>query len=77
MKTYLIDGYNLLHAVGIIGRGIGPGGLERSRLALLNFLVESLDPKEAATTYVSERFGIEPWSVEKALARHRKTIRTE
>ncbi len=50
--SLLIDGYNLLHAVGIIGRGIGPGGLERSRLALLNFLVESLDPKEAATTTV-------------------------
>ena len=50
--SLLIDGYNLLHAVGIIGRGIGPGGLERSRLALLNFLVESLQPKEAATTTV-------------------------
>ena len=50
--SLLIDGYNLLHAVGIIGRGIGPGGLERSRLALLNFLVESLDPKEAATATV-------------------------
>ena len=50
--SLLIDGYNLLHAVGIIGRGIGPGGLERSRLALLNFLVESLEPKEAATTTV-------------------------
>ena len=50
--SLLIDGYNLLHAVGIIGRGIGPGGLERSRLALLNFLVESLEPKEAATATV-------------------------
>ena len=50
--SLLIDGYNLLHAVGIIGRGIGPGGLERSRLALLNFLVESLDPKQSATTTV-------------------------
>ena len=48
----LIDGYNLLHAVGIIGRGIGPGGLERSRLALLNFLVESLESREVATTTV-------------------------
>jgi uncharacterized protein len=47
-----IDGYNLLHAVGIIGRGVGPGGLERSRLALLNFLAESLEPKELAATTV-------------------------
>ena len=27
----VIDGYNLLHASGILGRGIGPGSLERSR----------------------------------------------
>jgi predicted RNA-binding protein with PIN domain len=42
----LIDGYNLLHASGILGRGIGPGGLERSRTALLNFLVESLSERD-------------------------------
>jgi predicted RNA-binding protein with PIN domain len=48
----LIDGYNLLNAVGIVGRGVGPGGLERSRLALLNFLVESLEPAEVARTTV-------------------------
>ncbi len=40
----VIDGYNLLHASGILGRGVGPGSLERSRLALLNFLAQSLDP---------------------------------
>ncbi len=48
----LIDGYNLLNSVGIIGRGVGPGGLERSRLALLNFLAESLDPAEVPRTVV-------------------------
>ena len=42
----IIDGYNLLHASGILGRGIGPGGLERSRSALLNFLAESLDERQ-------------------------------
>lgn len=41
----LIDGYNLLHASGILGRGRGPGFLERSRQALLNFLAESLDER--------------------------------
>jgi predicted RNA-binding protein with PIN domain len=41
----IIDGYNLLHASGLLGRGRGPGFLERSRQALLNFLVESLDEK--------------------------------
>ncbi|MEX2188958.1 MAG: NYN domain-containing protein [Pirellulales bacterium] len=48
----LIDGYNLLHVTGIFGRGIGPGGLERSRRALLNFLAESIDPNELPRTTV-------------------------
>jgi len=48
----IIDGYNLIHAAGIVGRGVGPGSLERSRLALLNFVVESLEPAALATTTV-------------------------
>lgn len=50
--TLLIDGYNLLHASGIIGRGRGPGGLERSRMALLNFVAESLPAETLAKTTV-------------------------
>ena len=51
--TLLIDGYNLLHASGILGRGRGPGGFERSRMALLNFIAESLpDETRARTTVV-------------------------
>jgi predicted RNA-binding protein with PIN domain len=42
----LIDGYNLLHVTGIFGRDPGPGSLERSRQALLNFLAASIDPNE-------------------------------
>ncbi len=48
----LIDGYNLLSAVGILGRGVGPGSLQRARLALLNFLAESLEPSEIPRTTV-------------------------
>jgi uncharacterized protein len=48
----LIDGYNLLYVTGIVGRGSGPGGLERSRLALLNFLAASVDPRELPHTTV-------------------------
>jgi predicted RNA-binding protein with PIN domain len=48
----IIDGYNLLHASGILGAGRGPGYLERSRAALLNFLVDSLEPSELAHTTV-------------------------
>ena len=50
--SLLIDGYNLLNSVGIAGKGIGPGGLQRSRLALLNFLAESLGLEETPHTTV-------------------------
>ena len=50
--SLLIDGYNLLHASGILGHGVGPGSLERSRNALLNFLAESLTEKMLAGTTV-------------------------
>ena len=50
--SLLIDGYNLLHVVGILGRGVGPKGLERSRQALLNFLAESLAAEEIPQTTV-------------------------
>jgi uncharacterized protein len=59
----LIDGYNLLNVVGIIGRGVGPGGLERARSALLNFLAESLDPKELAKTIVVFDSREAPWGL--------------
>jgi hypothetical protein len=48
----LIDGYNLLHASGIIGRGVGPGDLERSRRALLNVLASSLEEETARRTVI-------------------------
>lgn len=44
--SLLIDGYNLLNVVGIVGTGRGPRWLEQARTALLNFLVESLDPAD-------------------------------
>ena len=50
--SLVIDGYNLLHASGILGRGSGPGGFERSRAALLDFLAESLDRRQLAGTTV-------------------------
>jgi predicted RNA-binding protein with PIN domain len=35
---YLIDGYNLLHAMGLLCGKVGPHGLEKARLALLGHL---------------------------------------
>lgn len=48
----LIDGYNLLHVTGIVGQGRAAGTLESSRLALLDFLADSLDPQEIPQTTV-------------------------
>ena len=56
----LIDGYNLLNATGIVGRG-GTPSLGRSRLALLNFLAASIDPRELGhTTVVFDAHGAPP-----------------
>ena len=48
----LIDGYNLLHVTGILGRNVGPGTLERARNGLLSFLAASLTESERADTTV-------------------------
>lgn len=50
--SLLIDGYNLLHLSGVLGRGRGPGYLERGRLALLNVLAESLDEEQRRRTTI-------------------------
>lgn len=50
--SIIIDGYNLLNAVGITGRGTGASSLERSRTALLNFLAGVLDPAEIPRTTI-------------------------
>ncbi|MGQ9504050.1 MAG: NYN domain-containing protein [Thermogutta sp.] len=55
MIRFLIDGYNFLNASGIETRDSaisGGSSLERSRLAMLDFLVEHLTPKEASETVV-------------------------
>jgi uncharacterized protein len=59
--SLIIDGYNLLHATGILGVGHGPGSLERSRVAVLNFVAESLPPDEVAKTIVVFDASDAPW----------------
>jgi len=44
---YLIDGYNLLHALGILNGPVGPAGLLKARLGLLG-LLSSAFPEEGA-----------------------------
>jgi predicted RNA-binding protein with PIN domain len=46
----LIDGYNLLHVTGLVGRA--GSGLQGSREALLRFLAAAIEPKELRETTV-------------------------
>jgi len=66
----IIDGYNLLHASGILAGGVGPHTLERARLALLNFLAESLPEEEISRTTVVFDAADAPPGVPRA-AKHR------
>ncbi len=50
--TLIIDGYNLLHASGVFGDERGPRGFEKSRLALLDMLVDLLGEAAADTIVV-------------------------
>lgn len=49
---YLIDGYNLLNVAGVPVPVRGRANLEKARLALLNFLAESLATEEVPQTLV-------------------------
>ncbi len=73
--SLLIDGYNLLYVAGIAARGFGMGALARSRLGVLRFLVESLDPLELArTTVVFDARGAPP-GLPRTLGYHGITVR--
>lgn len=50
--TLIIDGYNLLHASGVFGEERGPRGFEKSRLALLDMLVDLLGDDAVDTIVV-------------------------
>jgi predicted RNA-binding protein with PIN domain len=71
---FLIDGYNLLHASGILGRGRGRGSLERSREALLNVLAESLPAEEISRTTVVFDAHDPPWGLSRKLDHRGLTI---
>lgn len=49
---YLIDGYNLLHAMGLLCGKVGPHGLEKARLALLGRLCGDHGADAGAVTVV-------------------------
>jgi uncharacterized protein len=66
----LIDGYNLLNVANVPVPVRGKANLEKARLALLNFLAESLDPEEVPRTVVVFDAHDPPWGVPREL-RHK------
>jgi predicted RNA-binding protein with PIN domain len=50
--AYLIDGYNLLHAMGVLRGRVGPQGLEKARLRLLGLLQGALGKDASQATIV-------------------------
>jgi predicted RNA-binding protein with PIN domain len=61
--AYLIDGYNLIHAMVSLGKRVGPGVLEKARLRLLGLLHASLGDRSAAVIVVFDAAGAPPGSV--------------
>ncbi len=46
LVTYLIDGYNLLYAIGLASRNLPAKGLERARTQLLDWLADQLADRD-------------------------------
>jgi predicted RNA-binding protein with PIN domain len=57
---YLIDGYNLLHALGIISGRLGPHGLEKARRRLLGLLHGAFTGEDSQVTVVFDAAGAPP-----------------
>jgi len=55
--AFLIDGYNLIHAMTSLGKRLGPGVLEKARLRLLSLLHRSLGNQSASVTVVFDAAG--------------------
>ncbi len=50
--TFLIDGYNLMHAIGLLRTGMPAGGLERARNRFLDWLAAAAKGKPAVLRVV-------------------------
>jgi predicted RNA-binding protein with PIN domain len=50
--TFLIDGYNLMHAVGLLRQGVPKGELERARTKFLNWLATTAKDRSTALRVV-------------------------
>ncbi len=55
--AYLIDGYNLLYAMGVLRGRVGPHGLEKARQRLLGLLQGALGAEASNATIVFDAAG--------------------
>ncbi len=66
--AYLIDGYNLLHAMGLLSHRVGPTGLEKARRSLLGLLGGSYKDEAPTVTVVFDAAGAPPGAPEETEA---------
>ncbi|MCE9553652.1 MAG: NYN domain-containing protein [Planctomycetes bacterium] len=71
----IIDGYNLLHASGVMPQGNGPHTFERAREALIRFLAASLTDEERPRTTIVFDAREGPHNLPRLLERDGMTIR--
>src|SRR5205809_7364029 len=61
---YLIDGYNLLYAMGVLRNRAGPTGLQKARRGLLGLLRGAYGEEAAEVTVVFDAAGAPPGAAE-------------
>jgi predicted RNA-binding protein with PIN domain len=57
---YLIDGYNLLHAMGLLRKRVGPQGLAKARLGLLGLIGGAMGTTASSVTVVFDAVNAPP-----------------
>jgi predicted RNA-binding protein with PIN domain len=65
---YLIDGYNLMYAAGLLGKKLGPDQFRQVRTRFLNKIAAALGPIESALTTVVFDASQAPADVPKSLS---------
>jgi predicted RNA-binding protein with PIN domain len=55
--TFLIDGYNLMHAVGLARQGLPAGALQRARTRFLDWLAHAANGRDATVRVVFDAVG--------------------
>src|SRR5262245_39768470 len=62
-QSYVIDGYNLIHAMTTLSKRVGPGVLEKARLRLLGLLQHSFGEQSSHVTVVFDARGAPAGSI--------------